>query len=66
MRLFFLGNIPGLVKLMKAYVVKGADYIAQSNQISAFLGICQKLVASRMNDHYGFELLESIFEHFSS
>lgn len=48
---------------MKAYVLKGSAFIAQSNQIPPFLGICQKLISSRMTDQYGFELLSAIFEH---
>lgn len=56
------GNIPALVRLMESYVSKGAAAITSNNQISPFLGICQKLVSSRLNDHHGFELLSVMFE----
>jgi exportin-2 (importin alpha re-exporter) len=57
------GNIPALVGLMESYVSKGASYIASHNHVAPFLGICQKLISSRLNDHYGFQLLGVMFEH---
>lgn len=56
------GNIPALVTLMQAYVVKGSKFIVEHNHVAPFLGIFQKLIVSRMNDQYGFELLAVIFE----
>ena len=58
-----IGNVPGLVRLLEAYLDCGGKEIAEKNQLPAFLGIFQKLIASRQNDHFGFELLVSIFQH---
>ena len=56
------GNIPALVKLLKAYVTKGAGYLVESQVLVQVLGVCRKLVGSRANDQYGFELLTAVFE----
>lgn len=57
------GNIPALVRLLEAYLARGGDQIVAQNQLPAFLGIVQKLVASRANDHFGFDMLNSVFQH---
>ncbi|KAL3867833.1 hypothetical protein ACJMK2_040679 [Sinanodonta woodiana] len=56
------GNIPPLVRLLQAYIEKGAKQI-EPEKLSGLLGIFQKLVASKVNDHEGFYLLNSIIEH---
>ena len=55
------GNVPALVRLLDAYLERGGAEIAKTGKLPAFLGIFQKLVASRLNDQYGFLLLNSIF-----
>uniref|UniRef100_A0A3Q3F9K2 Exportin-2 n=1 Tax=Labrus bergylta TaxID=56723 RepID=A0A3Q3F9K2_9LABR len=59
------GNIPPLVRLLQAYLEKGAATIASSaaDKIPGLLGVFQKLIASKANDHQGFYLLNSIIEH---
>lgn len=57
------GNIPALVRLLQAYLSHGSREIIESNQLAAFLGVFQKLVASRANDQFGFEMLTSIFRY---
>ncbi|KAG7283270.1 LOW QUALITY PROTEIN: hypothetical protein CRUP_005012 [Coryphaenoides rupestris] len=59
------GNIPPLVRLLQAYLEKGAPTIASSaaDKIPGLLGVFQKLIASKANDHQGFYLLNSIVEH---
>lgn len=54
-----------MVRLLQAYLIRGAKEIVQNNQLPSFLGIYQKLVASRINDHFGLELLGIIFQHVS-
>jgi exportin-2 (importin alpha re-exporter) len=54
-----LANIQALVNLLNAYILKGLG----DQQISSILGICKKLVSSKVNDHFGFELLSGVFEH---
>uniref|UniRef100_W5LAP3 Exportin-2 n=1 Tax=Astyanax mexicanus TaxID=7994 RepID=W5LAP3_ASTMX len=59
------GNIPPLVRLLQAYLEKGGATIASSaaDKIPGLLGVFQKLIASKANDHQGFYLLNSIVEH---
>ncbi|ELU00355.1 hypothetical protein CAPTEDRAFT_165697 [Capitella teleta] len=56
------GNIPPLVRLLQAFVEKGSQRI-EADKIPGLLGIFQKLVASKSNDHQGFYLLNSMIEH---
>jgi exportin-2 (importin alpha re-exporter) len=55
------GNVPALVQLLTAYLSRGAAGIVERNQLPPFLGIFQKLVASKVNDVYGFDLLSEVF-----
>ncbi|KAF4798341.1 hypothetical protein TURU_065107 [Turdus rufiventris] len=59
------GNIPPLVRLLQAYLERGASTIASAaaDKIPGLLGVFQKLIASKANDHQGFYLLNSIIEH---
>lgn len=59
------GNIPALVRLLQAYLEKGGATIASSaaDKITGLLGVFQKLIASKANDHQGFYLLNSIIQH---
>jgi len=57
------GNVPALVRLLRAYLSAGAPRLVAENRISAILGVFQKLIGSKLNDVYGFELLEALFEH---
>lgn len=57
------GNIPALVRLLRAFLSRGAEGIVAANQVQSMLGIFQHLVSSKANDQYGFELLEAIVEH---
>ncbi|KAG0257100.1 importin-alpha export receptor [Actinomortierella ambigua] len=57
------GNIPALSKLLQAYLLKGTNWIISNGQLEPILGIFQKLVASKINDQYGFELLTSMVHH---
>ncbi|XP_031553352.1 exportin-2-like [Actinia tenebrosa] len=57
------GNIPPLVRLLQAYIQKGSKLIIASNSLDAILGVFQKLIASKLNDHEGFYLLSSMVEN---
>ncbi|SCZ88440.1 BZ3500_MvSof-1268-A1-R1_Chr2-1g04412 [Microbotryum saponariae] len=57
------GNVPALVRLLRAFLARGAPSIVEANQLPPMLGIFQHLVGSKANDAYGFELLESIVEY---
>jgi len=56
-----LANMPPLVRLLQAYIEKGGPQIA-ADKISGLLGIFQKLIASKANDHQGFYLLNTMVE----
>lgn len=57
-------SIRGLVALLQAYIKVAApqDYAA-TIKVSGLLGVFQKLVSSRLNDHEGFNLIQSLIEY---
>lgn len=57
------GNIPALVRLLQAFIEKATSHVTEDGRLSALLGVFQKLIASKMNDHEGFYLLGSLVEH---
>ncbi|KAJ2651115.1 importin-alpha export receptor [Coemansia sp. RSA 1250] len=54
------GNIPALVRLLQSYLQIGGQQLASEGQLQPILGIFQRLIASRANDHHGFNLLLAI------
>lgn len=54
----FKGNIPGITRLLIAILEH--DPSAFLPDISPLLGVFQKLISSKNNDKYGFDLLQSI------
>ncbi|KAI8924967.1 Cse1-domain-containing protein [Entophlyctis helioformis] len=59
-------NVPALVGLLQAFVTKGSAEIVAGQKLGPILGVCQKLLSSRVNDTHGFELLMTIFEYTST
>lgn len=57
------GNVPALVRLLRAFLSRGAQDIVAANQLAPMFGVFQHLIASKANDAYGFELLEAIIEY---
>lgn len=55
----YRGNIPGVTRLLIAIMERDASTFMQ-NELTPLLGVFQKLIASRTNDSYGFDLLQSI------
>lgn len=55
-------NIRPLIRLLKAFIRKSPQQIIDSGRLEAILGIFQKLVASRMNDYEGLDLLQCLFK----
>ena len=55
-------NIHPLVRLLQAFIQTGSQQVVESGKLEALLGIFQKLVASKSNDHEGFYLLQSMVE----
>ncbi|OJJ04701.1 hypothetical protein ASPVEDRAFT_31147 [Aspergillus versicolor CBS 583.65] len=60
------GNIPALVRLLSSIISRGSQFILENNQLINTLGIFQKLLSSKTNESYGFDLLEAVIEHFPS
>ena len=58
------GNVPALVRLLSSIIPRGASDIAKNNQIEPILGIFQKLLSSKANESYAFDLLESVIAAF--
>lgn len=54
------GNIKPLVRLIQAYIRIGSGQVV--GKVEALLGVFQKLIASKSNDHEGFYLLQSMIE----
>ena len=42
--------------------MRGASLIAANGQVQGLLGIFQRLVNSKINDIYAFELIQGLFE----
>ncbi|WRT64247.1 uncharacterized protein IL334_001178 [Kwoniella shivajii] len=57
------GNIPALVRIWKACLQRGAPSIVAAGQVQGLLGIFQRLVGSKINDVYAFELLQALYEY---
>lgn len=57
------GNIHPLVRLIQAYVEKGAQQVVATNKLSGLLGVFQKLIASKSNDHEGFYIMQSLIQY---
>ena len=60
------GNIPALVRLLQAFIEKASGDVTKDDKLSALLGVFQKLIASKSNDHEGFYLLNSLIENVES
>ena len=56
------GNIPALVRLLQAFIEKAPSDVVASNRLTNLLGVFQKLIASKSNDHEGFYILGTMIE----
>lgn len=57
----YRGNIPGVTRLLIAILEQDPRiFSVNAESITPLLGVFQKLIASKVNDNYGFDLLESI------
>ncbi|CAK5267603.1 unnamed protein product [Mycena citricolor] len=55
------GSIPGLVKLLKAFLERDSAQMTASGQIANVLAVVQqRLIPSKLNDVWGFELLQAV------
>mmetsp|Transcript_40918 Transcript_40918/g.105829 ORF Transcript_40918/g.105829 Transcript_40918/m.105829 type:complete len:971 (-) Transcript_40918:235-3147(-) len=59
------GNVPALVRLLQAYLMRAGAEVAARGHIQAVLGVFQKLVSAKSSDHQGFQILATLFENIS-
>jgi exportin-2 (importin alpha re-exporter) len=58
------GSIPGLVKLLKAFLARDSQQMLGNGQVASVLAVAQqRLIPSKINDSWGFELLNSVVAH---
>ncbi|KAL0218066.1 hypothetical protein RCL1_008914 [Eukaryota sp. TZLM3-RCL] len=57
------GNVPSLSRLLSAYIKRGREEIGNLNLVEPILGPWQKLIQSKMNDVYGFNILNNLFQY---
>ncbi|KAG6994024.1 carbon-nitrogen hydrolase [Physcia stellaris] len=60
------GNVPALVRFLSAVIPRGATEIIANNQLETLLGIFQRLISTKTNEVYAFEILESVLLTFSA
>ncbi|XP_043215299.1 exportin-2-like isoform X2 [Amphibalanus amphitrite] len=56
------GNVPPLVRFIAGCVRRDPQAIIRIDKLPALLGVFQKLIASRANDHHGFTIVSALFE----
>ncbi|GME89247.1 unnamed protein product [Ambrosiozyma monospora] len=56
----FRGNIPALKRLLQAIIQFNPALFNTAQKVTPILGVFQKLISSKTNDHLGFEYLESV------
>ncbi|EGG14652.1 hypothetical protein DFA_10910 [Cavenderia fasciculata] len=56
-------NIPPLVRLYQAFFKKDGAFVVEKGHIEPILGVFRLLIASPINDHEGFYIVESIVEN---
>lgn len=57
----FRGNVPGITRLLISILEQDPSVFSNNEEsLTPLLGVFQKLIASKVNDIYGFDLLESI------
>jgi len=54
-------NTVPLVRLLQAYLRRGAANVIQADKLDGMLGVWQNLNSSKLYDTYGFDLLTTIF-----
>ncbi|KAL0811832.1 hypothetical protein ABMA28_009260 [Loxostege sticticalis] len=57
-------NVRPLVRLVCAFIAARGQLVLQSGRLNAMLGVFQKLIASKTNDHEGFYLVQTMLYKF--
>ncbi|XP_068140757.1 exportin-2 [Drosophila tropicalis] len=58
------GNVTPLIRLLSAFIKRGSAQIQATGKLNGILGIFQKMIASKANDHEGFYLLQTLIFHY--
>ncbi|KAF2896616.1 hypothetical protein ILUMI_09559 [Ignelater luminosus] len=56
-------NISPLVRLLCAFLTQAAPQVIAQDKLAGLLGVFQKLIASKANDHEGFYLMQNIIQY---
>ncbi|KAH9629113.1 hypothetical protein HF086_008562 [Spodoptera exigua] len=59
-------NVRPLVRLLCAFVAHRTQLVLDSGRLNAILGVFQKLIASKTNDHEGFYLMQTMLYKFGN
>eukprot|EP00878_Enallax_costatus_P016271 GHUV01017068.1.p1 GENE.GHUV01017068.1~~GHUV01017068.1.p1 ORF type:complete len:703 (+),score=205.92 GHUV01017068.1:410-2518(+) len=57
------GNVPALTRLLAAFLAKAGPEVGTRERLPPILGVFQKLISSKANDQYGFQLMSAIVEY---
>ena len=58
------GSIPGLVRLLTAFLAQDSASMVSAGQIAPVLAVAQqRLIPSKVNDEWGIELLQAVVRH---
>ncbi|XP_001862266.2 exportin-2 [Culex quinquefasciatus] len=58
------GNVTPLIRLLCAFVRQASPQISADGKLNGVLGVFQKMIASKSNDHEGFYLLQNLLLHY--
>ena len=58
------GNITPLIRLLCTFVKQASPQIQEQGKLMGVLGVFQKMIASKSNDHEGFYLLQSLILYY--
>ncbi|XP_016964685.1 exportin-2 [Drosophila biarmipes] len=58
------GNVTPLIRLISAFIKQGSAQIQAMGKLNGILGIFQKMIASKANDHEGFYLLQNLLSYY--
>lgn len=56
-------NIQPMTRFLLAFIKRASDHIISMGKMAPLLGVFQKLIASKNNDHHGFAILRTITLH---
>lgn len=57
------GNVPALVRLLQAYLMRAGKEVVAGGYIQSVLGVFQRLVSAKSTDHHGMKILETLVDN---